>query len=78
MRTFAGDVAPRAADVQCDEHTLRVTLTDGRRVVRPLGDFPRLLAASPSARAHWVLLSDGEGIHWPDVDEDLHVGALAR
>ena len=42
----------------------------------PLTWFPRLLAANPSARANWQLLGDGDGIHWPDADEDLSVAGL--
>lgn len=78
MHTSAGGGVPRAADVRCDDQALRVTLTDGRTIVRPVRDFPRLLGASQAARDHWVLLGGGEGIHWPEVDEDLHVGALTR
>lgn len=25
---------------------------------------------------NWELLGDGEGIHWPDVDEDLSISGL--
>jgi hypothetical protein len=78
MHTFAGGTDFRAIDVRCDDHSLLVTLNDGRTIVRPLSAFPRLLAASPLARQHWVLLNDGEGIHWPEADEDLHVATLAR
>jgi hypothetical protein len=55
---------------------LRVGLADGRFISVPLAWFPRLLTASPEARSHWELLGDGEGIHWPDADEDLSVAGL--
>jgi hypothetical protein len=35
-----------------------------------------LLSATPAARAHWELIGAGEGIHWPDVDEDISVDSL--
>jgi len=55
-----------------------VSLVDGRRVSVPLAWFPRLLHASPAQRSNWQLLGDGEGIHWPDVDEDLSVAGILR
>jgi len=27
---------------------------------------------------HYELLGDGEGLHWPDIDEDLSVRGLLR
>jgi hypothetical protein len=42
----------------------------------PLSWFPRLLRATPAARARWEILGDGEGIHWPDADEDVSVEGL--
>ena len=40
--------------------------------------FPRLLHATPVQLHNYELLGDGEGIHWPDVDEDLSVAGLLR
>lgn len=31
----------------------------------------RLSEATPAQRANWMLIGDGQGVHWPDVDEDL-------
>jgi hypothetical protein len=53
-------------------------LADGRTIIVPLAWFPRLLHATPEQRRRWELLGDGEGIHWPDVDEDLSVAGLLR
>jgi hypothetical protein len=55
---------------------LTVGLADGRVITVPLVWFPRLLNASAAARGRWELLGDGEGIHWPEVDEDLSVEGL--
>jgi hypothetical protein len=44
----------------------------------PLAWFPPLLDATPAQRAHWRLIGRGEGIHWPDVDEDILVSGLLR
>jgi hypothetical protein len=58
------------------DDTLTVTLADGRTITVPLVWFPRLLHAEPAARVKWELLGDGEGVHWPDADEDLSVEGL--
>jgi hypothetical protein len=55
---------------------LTVWLADGRTVTVPLVWFPRLLTANAQAREKWELLGDGEGIHWPEIDEDLSVEGL--
>ena len=56
------------------EGELSVLLADGRRISVPLVWFPRLLRA----RSNYQLLGEGQGIHWPDVDEDLSVAGLLR
>lgn len=78
MTTSEPSVDPRATDVKITEDELSVALADGRRVIVPLAWFPRLLHASSEQRSNWRLLGDGEGIHWPDVDEDLSVAGLLR
>jgi hypothetical protein len=72
------DIDPRAIQVTVGEDELTVGLADGRRVTAPLAWFPRLLHADPAHRRNWRLLANGEGIHWPDVDEDLSVAGLLR
>lgn len=46
-------------------------LQDGRTVGSPLVWFPRLLNASDPERQNWRLIGTGQGVHWPDLDEDL-------
>jgi hypothetical protein len=58
------------------DDALTVHLADGRAITAPLVWFPRLLQATAAARNKWELLGDGEGIHWPDADEDLSVEGL--
>jgi len=53
-----------------------VELKDGRRASVPLAWFPRLLHGTAAERGNWELLGDGEGIHWPDLDEDISVEGL--
>lgn len=76
MSSPAARYQPLAYDVQVTEDELIVSLTDGRRVSAPLVWFPRLLNASAPARADWRFIGDGEGVHWPQADEDISVEAL--
>jgi Protein of unknown function (DUF2442) len=78
MSSSAVEANPRAQDVLVTEDELTVSLADGRRISVPLAWFPRLLHASPTQRSNWQLLGDGEGIHWPEVDEDLSVVGILR
>ena len=68
----------RAREVHVSEAELNVILSDGRKIIVPLAWFPRLLHATPQQRKKWQLLGDGDGIHWPDIDEDLSVAGLLR
>lgn len=75
---MAVDVIPLAASVRCSEDELIVALKDGRTVSVPLAWFPRLAHADAQVRADYELLGNGEGIHWPSIDEDISViGLLA-
>jgi hypothetical protein len=69
---------PRAVHVTVSEDELSVGVADGRRLSVPLAWFPRLLHADPAQRQNWRLLGDGQGINWPDLDEDLSVEGLLR
>ena len=69
---------PRVRSVVFTSTTLTFDLEDGRSVSAPLDWFPRLLHGTPDERAHWRLIGDGYGVHWPELDEDLSVeGMLA-
>lgn len=63
-------------DVFVDEHDLHVRVKDGRTISAPLSWFPRLLSASANERSNWRLIGQGEGIHWPELDEDISIAAL--
>ncbi len=76
MNSLVLKVAPRAMSVECSDDELQVSLTDGRRLSVPIAWFPRLAHATPAERAEYELLGDGQGIHWPRVDEDISVAGL--
>ena len=66
----------RAQDVQVTDDELIVALDDGRTIVVPLAWYPRLLHGTREERANWRLIGGGEGIHWPDLDEDISIEHL--
>lgn len=70
--------APLAEDVTVTDSTIHVVLSDAREIAVPVAWFPRLSGASPTQRANWRMIGRGEGIHWPDVDEDISISSLLR
>ena len=74
MSTLAIEIrALEAQHVVVTEDTLVVELADGRTISAPIAWYPRLLHGSPEERDNWRLIGKGEGIHWPDLDEDISV-----
>lgn len=69
-----GDV--KVQNVIVGEDVLEVDLSDGRSISAPLAWYPRLLNSTLSERSNWRLVGGGEGIHWPDLDEDISVENL--
>jgi len=67
-----------AVDVTVTEADLHVGPADGREVSAPLAWLPRLRDATAEQRANWRLVGRGEGIHWPDLNEDVSVASLLR
>jgi hypothetical protein len=78
MNISAPNIIARARDVLVSNDELIVLLVDGRKIGAPLEWFPKLLKATKEQRSKFELLGDGEGIHWPDIDEDLSVEGLLR
>lgn len=76
MNTLVLEADPLATDVRITDHRLHIVLQDGREISAPLAWFPRLRDASPTARDNWRLIGRGEGVHWPDIDEDISVIGL--
>ena len=78
MSTSAVKLDATAVDVTVMDDRIVVVLADGRELAVPLAWFPRLADASPEQRRNLRLIGRGQGIHWPDVDEDISVTSLLR
>ena len=76
MTTLLIECQAHAQLVNVTEEELIVELDDGRTISAPLAWFPRLLHGSVDERVNWRLIGEGEGIHCPDLDEDIEVGHL--
>jgi hypothetical protein len=77
MSTSTSDAKmPQAVHVEATEDTLTVDLADGRTVAVPTSWYLRLYHGAPEERRNWRLIGHGEGIHWPDLDEDVSVENL--
>jgi hypothetical protein len=62
--------------IQVTVDTLTVELADGRSISVPLAWYPRLGHGTAAERANWRLIGRGEGVHWPDLDDDISVDNL--
>ena len=76
MNTVANIVEPRLIDVQITEDEIIAHLVDGRTISVPLIWSWRLLEATETQRERFEILGDGQGIHWPDIDEDISVEGM--
>ncbi len=74
MITLTAEAKAQAVAVRDD--TLSVDLSDGRTISVPLAWYPRLVHATREERDNWRFIGDGEGIHWPALDEDVSVENL--
>src|SRR5438552_864218 len=62
---------PRITSVRVTEDEIIAQLVDGRVISVPLVWSWRLSEATPKQRANFRLIGDGQGIHWPEIDEDI-------
>jgi hypothetical protein len=77
MNTLVAEMqVAKATAVVVNDDTLTVELADGRTLSVPIAWYPRLLYANQAEREHWEWIGDGEGIHWPELDEDISVEGL--
>ncbi len=69
--TTAIRIEPRIMTVAVTQDEIIVQLVDGRTVSVPLAWSWRLSDATSKQRSHFEIIGDGEGVHWPDIDEDI-------
>ncbi len=67
---------PRIEELRVTKDEIVAQLADGRVISVPLAWSWRLADATPAQRANFRLIGAGQGVHWPDVDEDISVEGL--
>ncbi len=78
MTTLTVEAHPLAQKAEFTDDDMIVSLVDGRKIAVPLVWFPHLAGATEKQRKNYEILGDREGIHWPEIDEDLSVAGLLR
>lgn len=63
-------------DIQVTEDEIIAHLVDGRTISVPLAWSWRLSEATPDQRNNFEILGDGQGVHWPHIDEDISVEGM--
>jgi hypothetical protein len=67
---------PRVSVVSVTDEQITFHLVDGRVISVPLVWSWRLSDATPAQRSNYEIIGDGQGVHWPEVDEDLSVEGM--
>ena len=67
---------PRIEEVRVTEDEIIAQLVDGRVISVPLAWSWRLAEATAAQRANFRLVGSGQGVHWPEVDEDISVDGM--
>lgn len=72
----AGSNDPRIQQVRITRELITAHLVDGRVISVPLAWSWRLSEATAAQRGNFRIIGSGQGIHWPDLDEDISVEGM--
>lgn len=67
---------PRIASLEVTDETITAQLVDGRTISVPLVWSWRLSQGTPQQRNNFEIIASGQGVHWPDVDEDISAAGM--
>ncbi len=74
--SIAVNADARVKNVTVTDDLITFHLADGRVISVPLVWSWRLSEATTAQRDNYEIIGDGQGVHWPDVDEDLSVEGM--
>lgn len=77
MDTAASSDA-RIVSVIVDDESITARLADGRVISVPLAWSWRLSGATRAQRQRFEIIGSGQGVHWPDVDEDISAAGMLQ
>jgi len=69
---------PRIVAIEVTDDAITAQLADGRTVSVPLVWSWRLSNATPEQRKNFEIIGAGEGVHWPDIDEDISARGMLQ
>jgi hypothetical protein len=67
---------PRILSVEVSADAITAQPADGRAISVPLAWSWRLSEATLEERQHFEIIGVGQGVHWPDVDEDISAAGM--
>ena len=76
MDTAVEVLEVRIKHIAVSKDAITAQLMDGRKISVPLAWSWRLSEATIKQRTNWKIIGDGQGVHWPDVDEDISAEGL--
>ena len=74
----AANSEPKILSLRVDDDTITACLADGRTIAVPLAWSWRLTNATREQRQHFEIIGSGQGVHWPELDEDLSAEGMLR
>jgi hypothetical protein len=69
-------IEPCSVSIDINQDEIIADLVDGRTISVSLAWSWRLSEAEEEQRQRFEILGDGQGIHWPDIDEDISVKSM--
>ena len=69
---------PRIVGVEVTDDAIVAQFVDGRTVSVPLAWSWRLANATPAQRKRFEFIGTGEGVHWPEIDEDISARGMLQ
>ncbi len=76
MSIVVNAIEARLSSIRITEEEIIAHLVDGRTISVPLAWSWRLSEATPDQRERFEIIGDGQGVHWPDIDEDISVEGM--
>ena len=67
---------PRIIALKVTKDSIIAQLADGRTVSVPLAWSWRLSEATAKQRNNFEIMGNGQGVYWPDLDEDISAAGM--
>lgn len=74
--TTAVSSDPRITTAEATDDLFIAQLADGRTISVPLAWSWRSSNATPEQRQNFEIIGTGQGVHWPDDDEDISASGM--